>query len=112
MPQPVAVVQPEQHLVGDGRGGDVQGGPESVRCRRSIATECYGTRDYVVHEQTGLLVPAGDATALRQAYDWLAADPALRQRLSAQARARSAQWGLSGFVERIDSIAQTLHTRK
>ena len=77
-----------------------------------IATDCYGTHDYVVHEETGLLVPAGDATALRQAYDRLAADPALRQRLITQARARTAQWGLSGFVERIDSIAQTLHTRK
>ena len=77
-----------------------------------IATDCYGTRDYVVHEETGLLVPAGDAAALRRAYDRLAADRALRQRLTAQARARSAQWGLSGFVERIEGIAQALHTRK
>lgn len=77
-----------------------------------IATDCYGTRDYVVHEETGLLVPAGDAAALRRAYDRLAADRALRQRLTAQARARSAQWGLSGFVGHIEGIVQALHTRK
>jgi glycosyltransferase involved in cell wall biosynthesis len=77
-----------------------------------IATDCYGTRDYVVPEETGLLVPAGDAAALRSAYDRLTADPALRSRLTQQARARSTHWGLATFVESIEGIGQTLHTPK
>lgn len=77
-----------------------------------IATDCYGTRDYVVPEETGLLVPAGDAAALRRAYDRLAADPDLRSKLIEQARARSAHWGLAGFVDSIEGVAQTLHTPK
>jgi len=77
-----------------------------------IATDCYGTRDYVVPEETGLLVPAGDAAALRSAYDRLTADPGLRSRLTQQARARSTHWGLATFVESIEGIGQTLHTPK
>ena len=40
-----------------------------------IVSECPGTRDYIEDGRTGLIVPPGDATALRAALDW-ALDPA------------------------------------
>lgn len=69
-----------------------------------IATDCFGTRDYVIHGHSGWLVPAGDARALRQAYDHLAADPALRQRLAHQARAVARTGGLASFVRAIEAL--------
>jgi glycosyltransferase involved in cell wall biosynthesis len=75
-----------------------------------IATDCFGTRDEVVHGRTGWLVPAGDAHALGQAYDRLAADPELRRRLVRQARvqALSRQEGLAGFVSAMNALGDTL----
>lgn len=75
-----------------------------------IATDCFGTRDEVVHGRTGWLVPAGDAHALGQAYDRLAADPELRRRLVRQARAQalSRQEGLAGFVSAMNALGDTL----
>jgi hypothetical protein len=53
-----------------------------------IATDAVGAvaGGLVVHEQTGLVVPAGDAGALADALRRLHADPALRERLGAAAR--------------------------
>ena len=73
-----------------------------------IATDCYGTRDYVSPGQTGLLIPAGDAAALREAYEVLAGDAQLRHRIVAQAKARSAHRGLAGFVRAIDAVQKQL----
>jgi glycosyltransferase involved in cell wall biosynthesis len=75
-----------------------------------IATDCFGTRDEVIHGHTGWLVPAGDAQALGQAYDRLAADPALRRRLVQQARAQalSRQAGLAGFVSAMNGLGEAL----
>lgn len=73
-----------------------------------IATDCFGTRDYVTPGQTGLLVPAGDATALREAYEVLAGDAPLRRRIVAQAKARSAHHGLAGFVRAIEAVREQL----
>lgn len=71
-----------------------------------IATDCYGTRDYVLPEVSGLLVPAGDEKALRHAYDRLAGDAALRHRLTREAFAQSARRGLAGFVHAIEDISR------
>ena len=77
-----------------------------------IATDCYGTRDEVIHGHTGWLIPAGDARALTQAYDCLAADAALRQQLvrnaRAQALARAHASGLAGFVQTMQALGETL----
>ncbi len=35
-----------------------------------IVTECPGTSDYIEQGRTGILVPAGDAAALREAIEW------------------------------------------
>ena len=53
-----------------------------------IATTAVGAAagGLVAHERTGLVVPAGDATALAAALERLAADPALRARLGAAGR--------------------------
>jgi glycosyltransferase involved in cell wall biosynthesis len=75
-----------------------------------IATDCFGTRDDVVHGHSGWLVPAGDARALGQAYDRLAANPALRQHLvhNARAQALSRRDGLAGFVRAMNALGDTL----
>ena len=54
-----------------------------------IATDAVGAAagGLVRHEQTGLVVPAGDAGALAAALRRLHDDPALRTRLGAAARA-------------------------
>ena len=54
-----------------------------------VATAIRGPREQVVAGETGLLVPAGDATALGSALRHLAADPPLRQRLGAAGRLRA-----------------------
>lgn len=71
-----------------------------------IATDSCGTRDEVIHGRTGWLVPAGDAQALRQAYERLAADPGLRDRLvhNARARAQAQDIGLPGFVQAMENL--------
>jgi glycosyltransferase involved in cell wall biosynthesis len=54
-----------------------------------VATDIRGSREEVVHGETGLLVPAGDAAALALALGALAADPARRAALGAAGRTRA-----------------------
>jgi glycosyltransferase involved in cell wall biosynthesis len=56
--------------------------------RAVVATPVGGIPSLVEDGVTGLLVPAGDATALREAIERLLADPALRKRLGEAACAR------------------------
>lgn len=51
-----------------------------------VASDLSGIPELVVDEQTGLLTPPGDATALAIALDRLYHDPALRDRLVGNAR--------------------------
>ncbi len=53
-----------------------------------IATKVGGIPDIVKHEQTGLLIPSGDADALANDIMRLRQDPALRQRLAQGATER------------------------
>jgi glycosyltransferase involved in cell wall biosynthesis len=55
--------------------------------RPMVATDAPGCREVVHHEQTGLLVPIEDPPRLAEALARLAADPALRARYGAAARA-------------------------
>jgi len=71
---------------------------EAAACERAlITTDMPGCREVVTDGVDGLLVPPRDATALADAIERLAADPALCQRLGEAAR-RKAQ---AEFDERI-----------
>jgi glycosyltransferase involved in cell wall biosynthesis len=53
-----------------------------------VASDLSGIPELVIHDQSGLLVPPGDAAGLAAALKRLAADAALRQRLGNGGRAR------------------------
>ena len=57
--------------------------------RPVVAAAVGGLRDALEDEQTGLLVPPGDVSALRTALERLLADERLRRRLGATARAHA-----------------------
>ena len=56
-----------------------------------VATDIRGPREQVVEGDTGLLVPMGDAGALRDAIARLAADPDLRHRMGEAGRDRAVE---------------------
>jgi glycosyltransferase involved in cell wall biosynthesis/uncharacterized membrane protein len=63
-----------------------------------VATDVGGVAESVVHGQTGLLVPAGNVTALASALERLAEDEQLRRRLGAAGRVRARElFDLSRF---------------
>lgn len=55
----------------------------------AVASRIYGITDAVAEGETGLLHPPGDIDALTAAMSAMAANPALRHRLGAAARARA-----------------------
>jgi glycosyltransferase involved in cell wall biosynthesis len=59
--------------------------------RPVVAGDVGGLRDLVVHEETGLLVPPRDVSALRQALERLLADRELRRRMGEAGSARIAE---------------------
>lgn len=59
--------------------------------RAVVATDIRGSREEVVPEVTGLLVPTRDARALEQAFLRLLRDAALRERMGAAGRERAVQ---------------------
>ncbi len=60
---------------------------EAAACGRAmIASDVPGCREIVIHDQTGLLVPVDDASALAEAMARLAGAPDLRARYGAAAR--------------------------
>jgi glycogen synthase len=58
----------------------------------------------VVHEQTGLLVPPGDANALRAALQRLVSDAGARARMGGAARRHAAGYAASSVLPRIEDI--------
>lgn len=63
---------------------------EAMACGRPLITTdlSTGVREVNEHNVTGLVVPAGDATALRAAMERLAGNPQLRERFGTLARRR------------------------
>lgn len=55
----------------------------------TVGTDIVGLRDAIVDGETGMLVPPRQVAALAEALQMLLRDPALRQRLGAQARKRA-----------------------
>ena len=61
-----------------------------------VATDVRGSREEVVHDKTGFLVPVRDKDALARSLERLVRDPILRARMGAAGRVRA----LSLFDER------------
>ncbi|MFC3571820.1 glycosyltransferase family 4 protein [Streptomyces yaanensis] len=78
-----------------------------------VAPAAGGPLDLVTHGRTGLLVPPGDTTAVRDAIASLAADPALRAAYGAAARAtvEGRTWAAVGD-QLIGHYADVLAARK
>ncbi len=69
-----------------------------------VASDIGGCRDVVTNGETGLLVPAGDATAFRAALETVVQSAALRERLGAAARQDAvSRFGLERMVDRYET---------
>lgn len=76
--------------------------------RPAVATDVGGVRD-VVNDETGILVPPGDAAALAGGIERLAFDPDLRAKLGAQARKHAVgRFSAERLVDDIDSLYREL----
>jgi len=69
-----------------------------------VASDVGGIPEVVRDGETGLLVRPGDVAALAAALDRLVADPEVRARLAAGARARSAAYGWPHLAERVVGV--------
>jgi glycosyltransferase involved in cell wall biosynthesis len=72
---------------------------EAMACGAAlVTTDCGGSRDYAVPDETALVVPAGDVHALVTRTESLLADEECRSRLAANASAyvRKFDWAVSG----------------
>lgn len=67
----------------DNVGGTIE---SLLLARPMVVSDIRGYSDTVLHEQTGLVVPAGDAAALGDAINRLLGDPALARRLGENGR--------------------------
>ena len=65
-----------------------------------VASEIPGIAAAVVHGESGVLVPPGDAQALAAAVEALLADPDRRAKLGAAARSRAEEFSVAGFGAR------------
>jgi glycosyltransferase involved in cell wall biosynthesis len=73
-----------------------------------IASAAGGIGDMVVHGETGLLVPPGDADALRDAMEKLIADPELRQQMGEAGRERTASFAAEEVLPRFEALYRQL----
>lgn len=69
-----------------------------------VASREGGLPEIVREEETGILVPTADAGALARALLRLLRDPGLRDRMGAAARARSEEFSMDRYVERLLEI--------
>jgi glycosyltransferase involved in cell wall biosynthesis len=72
--------------------------------RPVVATRVTGNTDLIEDGANGLLVPPGDADALRAAIERLAADPAMTSRLAARARADAERFGWDRVRPRLEAV--------
>ncbi len=65
---------------------------EAMACGRAvIGTSAGGTKEYMVHNESGLIIPAKDPQAIAEALIKLLTDQAERERLASGARARAVE---------------------
>jgi glycosyltransferase involved in cell wall biosynthesis len=72
--------------------------------RPVVASAVGGLADIVLDDTTGILVPAGDATALRAGIHQLLADPARRLRMGEAGRERAASYAAGVVVPQIERV--------
>lgn len=78
-----------------------------------VASDIGGLRDTVIHNQTGLLVPPGDAAALTQALRSLAHHPELSRRMGRKGRDRALEFRASSVAARTERLyAEVMGTRQ
>jgi glycosyltransferase involved in cell wall biosynthesis len=75
------------------------------RSKPVISTLAGGTPEAVIHGETGLLVPAGDATALSKAMQWMTREGSQRQILGQAGRRRIIEhFGVEQFARQIEMV--------
>jgi glycosyltransferase involved in cell wall biosynthesis len=81
-----------------------------ARGKPVVVTDAPGVRDYITHDETGLIVP-NDPAALRDAVNMVLADRPLARRLGDAARADvRSRFGIEAYVERLLELAdRVLH---
>lgn len=77
--------------------------------RPVVATAVGGVEGLVTHEETGLVVPAGDVAAVAKALERLLASPAERARMAQEARRQAARrFKASAVVEQTLAVYHTV----
>jgi glycosyltransferase involved in cell wall biosynthesis len=74
-----------------------------------IATDCFGTRDYITHNDNGILVPLKDDRAIYNAYTMLVNDEVLRNKLVQRSLEISKQLTFENYLIKIDSIIKQVN---
>jgi glycosyltransferase involved in cell wall biosynthesis len=77
----------------------------------TLAHDLVPIREIHGHEETALLVPAGDRAALGSALQRLAGDPQLRARLGGRARERAHQHSIEPMVDAYETLYRELGAR-
>lgn len=73
-----------------------------------VATAVGGIPEVIGDEEAGVLVPAGDATAVAAAVVSLIEDPARRQRIGERGRRRAARFSVAAHVRAVEGIYDRL----
>ncbi|WP_199618376.1 glycosyltransferase family 4 protein [Paenibacillus alkalitolerans] len=84
-----------------------------VAGKPSVVTDAGGIPEMVIHEETGLVSPVRDASALANNLRRILQDDGLRQRLGETARQRSGYWSLQRMVnETVVTYHDAIHKVK
>lgn len=76
-----------------------------------VTTDAGGMREVVAHDDTGLVVPVRDISALADALERVILDPALRGRLGDAARRVSATRGLAEYAREMTALYEAAIAR-
>lgn len=79
--------------------------------RPVVISENVGAKDLVRHKREGLIVPAGDAAALRDALEWLHDHPRERRRMGAAARRQALRYPWTRYEKGVVRACERLARR-